>query len=224
MGKFLFRSLFGLITAASALGLAACPQSPWLVGEDLAHRVPLATTPAPVASVQLTGLPTAKQADTSISFAVCADLPDWERAPEPAHLKQLQDIPRYGTAIDSEPLKSLLQKFWDHQVFYFTTYGLSARTEPLYLSGVWTALESTEACYAGDQPELINRGELAEIWLINHRVVSLEWADQTYALTVEPSPHGLQFIQFSRRESDPTLPLQVMTSGGAAVAGVSGDW
>lgn len=226
MAKPLFRYLLtGLVTTA-ALGLAACPQAARLSEAEIPYQETQLSTPSVTAPAQLTALATEKQADPAAGLAVevCAELPDWERSPEVAHIKQLQEMPRYGSAIDSEPLKGLLEKFWRHEIFSFTTYGLSARTEPIYFSGVWTALDSLWSCYDGDQPEAINQGDLAEVWLIHHRVVDLQWSEGHYTLTVEPGDRGLQLIQFNRQEQNASLPLTVVTVTGESVEAISGDW
>ncbi|HSM84331.1 MAG TPA: hypothetical protein VLS96_21760 [Nodosilinea sp.] len=160
----------------------------------------------------------------SLTTEVCVSLPNWQRPSEYAQTKQLESMPRYGTALDTDPLAEMAKTWWSHEVFSFTTYGLSARTDPLYLSGVWTALDDTWSCYDGDQPEQINQGELAELWLLNHRLVSLEWQDNQYVVTVEPTGAGLELVHFSRQERDPELPLSVITTAGEPLAVMSGDW
>jgi hypothetical protein len=226
MGKLLSPPfLIRLAAAVSVLGLTACP-SPWVVNPGVEPSVDagqVRSQPGSLAPAQMTSLPAPAPA-AAVPFQICADLPDWQRSPEATHLKSLADMPRYGSAIDSEPLKSLLQNFWGHQVFSFTTYGLSARSEPLYFSGVWTAIDATNACYDAAQPEQINSGVLAELWLINHRIVDLSWSGESYVLTVEPTATGLQFVQFDRQETAATLPLVVRTSAGAPVDAFSGDW
>jgi hypothetical protein len=117
-------------------------------------------------------------------------------------------MPNYGVALQSDPLAELAKAWWSHEIFSFTTYGLSARTDPLYLSGVWTALDDTWDCYNGDQPEQINQGELAEMWLLHHRLVSLEWQDGQYLVTVEPTDAGLQLVQFSPARKRPGIALK----------------
>jgi hypothetical protein len=89
---------------------------------------------------------------------------------------------------------------------------------------VWTALEDTWDCYSGDQPEQINQGELAELWLLNHRLVSMAWQDSQYVVTVEPVGTGLQLVQFPRQESSQPLPLTIVTTTGQTLAVMSGDW
>lgn len=160
----------------------------------------------------------------SIVATICVSLPDWQRPSENAQLKQLESMPRYGVDLQSDPLAEMAKTWWNHEFFSFTTYGLSARTDPLYLSGVWTAVDDTWDCYSGDQPEQINRGELAEMWLLNHRLVNLEWQDGQYLVTVEPVGSGLQLVQFPRQETSQGLPLNVVTTTGQTLAVMSGDW
>lgn len=227
MGKLLHRNLlYGLLTITSTLTLAACPQQLIVSGGEISPQptsVSLASQGTSVALTNTNRLTTGKS-NQSISFEVCANLPTWERSPKSVHLKQLQEMPRYGSALNDEPMRSLLADFWDHQVISFTTYGLSARTEPLYFSGVWTALEGTSVCYESNQPEQINAGSLAEVWLINHRLVDLQWENGHYTMTVEPTERGLQVVQFSRQESAPNLALDVVTPEGRSIEPFSGDW
>ncbi|MBD1914515.1 MULTISPECIES: hypothetical protein [Cyanophyceae] len=160
----------------------------------------------------------------AIAATICANLPQWERPSAIAQSKQLEAIPYYGEILDTDPMVELAKAWWSHEIFVFTTYGLSARTDPLYLSGVWTAMDDMWDCYSGDQPEQINQGELAEMWLLHHRLVDLEWQDNQYLVTVEPIGTGLQLVQFPRRESGQTLPLSIVSTTGQALAVMSGDW
>lgn len=160
----------------------------------------------------------------AIAATICANLPDWERPSAIAQTKQLEAMPYYGEVLDTDPMVELAKAWWSHEVFVFTTYGLSARTDPLYLSGVWTAMDDMWDCYSGDQPEQINQGELAEMWLLHHRLVNLEWQDNQYLVTVEPVGTGLQLVQFPRRESGQRLPLSIVSTTGQALAVMSGDW
>ena len=160
----------------------------------------------------------------SISADICLSLPDWQRPSELAQAKQLETMPRYGVAFQADPLADMAKTWWSHDFFSFTTYGLSARTDPLYFSGVWTAIDHIWDCYGGEQPEQINRGDLAELWLLHHRLVGLEWQDDQYVATVEPANTGLQVVQFSRQESAQALPLSIVTTTGQALAVMSGDW
>jgi hypothetical protein len=164
------------------------------------------------------------QASGAIAADICVDLPAWQRPSDATQAKQLESMPRYGAVLQSDPLAELAKSWWSHSIFSFTTYGLSARTDPLYLSGVWTALDDTWNCYGSDQGEQINQGTLAELWLLHHRLVSLTWEDSQYQITVEPAETGLQMVQFLRQEQGSGLPLSIVTTTGQALAVMSGDW
>lgn len=155
---------------------------------------------------------------------LCLDLPAWQRPSHQLQEKALRALPDYGLFLEDEALLTTLKAWWNHQIFSFTTYGLSARTPPLYFSGLWTALESTWDCYNGDQPERFAQGQLAELWLIQHRLLSIEWRDQQYMVTVEPGQSGLQLVQFPRQEDFVTLPLSLISVTGEKLSVLSGDW
>lgn len=155
---------------------------------------------------------------------LCVDLPDWQRPSEQTQRKQLEQMERYDGFLQEETLESLVKDWWTYEAFSFTTYGLSARTDPHYLSGIWTALEHIWGCYEGEEPEQINNGDLAELWLINHQLVDLQWQNNQYVVTVEPSTRGLQMLMFERRENYETLPVVIVTADGQEVASMSGDW
>lgn len=155
---------------------------------------------------------------------LCLDLPAWQRPSPQLQEKALRALPDYGLFLEDESLLITLKAWWSHQIFSFTTYGLSARTPPLYFSGLWTALEATWSCYEGDQPERFAQGQLAELWLIQHRLLSIEWRDQQYMVTVEPGQSGLQLVQFPRQEDAVTLPISLMSVTGEKLPVLSGDW
>ncbi|WP_377964839.1 hypothetical protein [Almyronema epifaneia] len=159
-----------------------------------------------------------------VEFAVCYESADWQRPEAAVQFKQLEDMPRYGSALYEEPLQSIFQKFWTHQVFTFTTYGLSARMEPIYFSGLWTVLDDIWGCYEDSTGEKINAGEIAELWLIEYQIESLEWTGDRYQMVVQPSDSGIQFVQFPRREAESSLSITVTTTDGTPLTAVSGDW
>jgi hypothetical protein len=165
-----------------------------------------------------------EEATGAIAAEICLDLPDWQRPSEGVQFKQLEAMPHYGPALEEAPLAELSKAWWSHEIFSFTTYGLSARTDPLYLSGLWSAMDEIWACYSGDQGEQINQGERAELWLLHHRLAGLEWQGGEYRVIVEPVETGLQLVQFPRRERGEQLPLTVVTTAGQSLAVMSGDW
>ena len=155
---------------------------------------------------------------------LCVDLPNWHRPSEQTQRKRLTETGRYDELWQDETLMSLAKDWWTHDFFSFTTYGLSARTDPHYLSGVWTALDHLWDCYDGEQPQRINNGELAELWLINHRFVDIEWRENQYIVTVEPGSSGLQLLYFRRQENHDALPVVITTPNGETLNIMSGDW
>jgi hypothetical protein len=155
---------------------------------------------------------------------ICVDLPDWQRPTEQAQEKYLETMPRYRDVLQEEPLLSLAKAWWGHEIFSFTTYGLSARTDPHYLSGIWSALDHVWDCYSGDQPQLINQGDMAELWLLHQRLVGIQWLEDEYLVTVESGTSGLQIVHFERVDTNIELPLNVVNTEGEPIAAMSGDW
>lgn len=204
----------------STLGLAGCPSSLSLV-----DSVPSAHEAIPLAQPTSTETAIANSPPQTVTHEICGAMPDWERLSLNEQTAALMENPRYGENLETEPFKSLFEKFWNESLITFTTYGLSARTEPVYLSGVWTGIEAMSACYEGDRPAAMNAGTLAEMWLIGYQVVDFVWTGESYQVTVEPTTAGLRFIQFERLENADTLPLVVLESGGGDTLTVAaGDW
>ncbi|MGI8934451.1 MAG: hypothetical protein ACR2FS_10295 [Phormidesmis sp.] len=160
----------------------------------------------------------------TVTFEVCADVDSWQRPSEAEQAKQMGGDARYAEALSGDPLKSAVNQFWDHQVISFTTYGLSARLEPINLSGVWTVADDLWDCYEEETAIAINAGDRAETWLLNHRITGLEWQEDHYVMTVEPADTGMQVVQFDRVDELASLPLEVITESGEPVEAVSGDW
>jgi len=200
------------------VGLSGCLQT--------APSEPPVATPQTIPIAQTEPAPTAlaNPEPRSVSFHVCGNITDWERPDWEEQTAELASNPRYADGLETEPLKSLFDKFWTESVITFTTYGLSARVEPIYLSGVWTVIDAMDACYSGDRPDAIVQGEMAEMWLIGHRVVDMTWSGDQYQVTVEPTVQGLQFVQFERLETSNTLPIVVLAVDGTEVTVASGDW
>jgi hypothetical protein len=201
------------------LALGGCPDS----SQTLLSQASDANV-IPVVQSKSTAIALAEMPPQSVEFEVCSHLPEWQRPDLEGQLAELANNPRYGEALNEEPLKELFDKFWQESVITFTTYGLSARTEPIYLSGVWTAIAEMDACYQGDRPEAINQGQLAEMWLIGHQVTDMVWTGTEYQVMVESSSQGLQFVQFERFESADTLPVVVIEANGEEITVASGDW
>ncbi len=159
------------------------------------------------------------------AFLVCSEAANWQRPDPDQQQKQLATDERYSTLLQDKDFQQLADQFWQHDVLSFTTYGLSARMEPINLSGLWSVADEVWAnCYSHDEGSAINEGSLAETWLMHHRVVDLQWQEDHYVMVVEPDSQGMQVVQFARREAEAELPLTVMTSQGAIVEHHSADW
>ena len=161
----------------------------------------------------------------AIEFEVCAAVDSWQRPSKADQAKQLGEDVRYGQALESDSaLKRASDQFWTHDVVSFTTYGLSARMEPITLAGVWTVADELWDCYEPETTVAINDGNIAEAWLLNQQVISVQWEGDRYVMTVEPAPIGMQVVQFNRVDELAQLPLEVVTDSGSSVEVVSGDW
>ena len=169
---------------------------------------------------------TIEQAVESNAIAVetCAVVEDWQRPNDRDQAKQLEKDARYSAMTESDALKSASSLFWDSQVVSFTTYGLSARVEPVNLTGLWTVEGEMQDCYTSETTMAINEGDRAEAWLLNHRIESLERVGDRYVMTVEPTAVGMQVVQFNRADEQAALPLDVVNTGGESVEVASGDW
>lgn len=243
------RTLLRLAAIAGLLGLTGCPDS---VSPQISHAHSLSvsnvslgksadeqhSSGAEAYSAQTlknssqhaaTSMLTTVVADASkgarkLETTVCARLPNWQRPSETAHLQELEAMPRYGQAIYNEPLISLFNQFRNHSVIHFTTYGLSARIEPIYLSGIAPVMDSLWSCYDEDVVGRINTGQVGEIWLMNYELVSMNWTGRNYIAVVKAVDQGLEIVQFERQEVDATLPIKILTSEGQEVESMSGDW
>lgn len=158
-------------------------------------------------------------------FLVCSETNNWQRPSPEQQQKQLAEDDRYDGLLQDKDFQQLANQFWQHNVLSFTTYGLSARMEPINLSGLWSVSDEIWAnCYSHDEGSAINEGTLAEAWLMHHKVVDLQWQDDHYVMVVEPSNQGMQVVQFARRETEANLPLTVITPQGVEVDIHNADW
>lgn len=214
----------GLAIAATLIA-AGCTDSP--MASKLLAKDSLAQVNAAELSDSATSSASAEDA-TAVEFEVCAAVDSWQRPSEAEQSKKLNQDSRYAVALSSDDsensLKMASSQFWDHQVISFTTYGLSARMEPVNLSGLWTVEDQLLDCYESEVTMAINEGDRAEAWLLNQQVTSLEWDGSSYVMTVEPSSAGMQVVQFNRVDSAASLPLTVVTDSGVAIEVASGDW
>jgi hypothetical protein len=214
-----WRTIGSSFLGLSILGLFSCPDARLM--SDSTSQEPAAI---PVVQPKSTDTAIIDYPLQTVNYEVCGELSDWQRLELSDQKAALENNPRYGAAIAEAPLSDLFEKFWHESIITFTTYGLSARTEPIFLSGVWTGIEAMDGCYEGDRPAAINEGELAEIWLIGHRIENIAWNGNEYEVTVEATTTGLQFVQFERYETASSLPIIVLEQNGDELTFASGDW
>lgn len=211
------------LAVAGAYVLVGCPGSN--VGSNAQSNLLVAESETQESNGTLVAQAAELGADNAVNFEVCAAVDSWQRPSEDQQAKQLGSDARYASALETDsPLKRASDQFWTQQVVSFTTYGLSARMEPVNLSGIWTVAEALDTCYTPETTVAINNGDRAETWLLNQEITSLQWEGDRYIMTVEPAPTGMQVVQFDRVDELAELPLEVVTSSGTAVEVVSGDW
>lgn len=172
---------------------------------------------APILGSIIFSQTTAKSNETNnsvLSTNICTNINNWQKPSLDQQIKVLSENQRYGTEINEPSLKNLFDELWNNQVFVFTEYGLSARIEPIYLSGTWTVIDNIWDCYTEDSIKKINSGKQGEVWLLGLKFVNLEWKDQQYYLTVENDKNSFQMIQFARQENQPSLPFNVVNTQG----------
>lgn len=171
---------------------------------------------------QLTESPAAAPSD--LEYSVCSEATEWQRPTVAQQQKQLADA-RYGELVNDKEFQDFAQNFWQNDALSFTTYGLSARMEPVNLSGLWSVTDDVwNHCYSENEGNAINEGALAETWLMNYQVVDLQWQEDGYLMVVEPKASGMQVVQFARKESAADLPLTITTRQGDVVSHYDADW
>ena len=164
----------------------------------------------------------------AVAFEVCAAVDTWQRPSQSEQAKRLSQDTRYAEALNTNslesPIKAASSQFWDHSIISFTTYGLSARMEPVNLAGLWSVEEQLWDCYDPEVTVAINEGDRAETWLLNQKITSLQWDGSFYVMTVEPVSVGMQVVQFERVDSLETLPLTAVSASGQPIEVMSGNW
>jgi hypothetical protein len=205
-------SVFAQARSQFEIGIA----SVW--GELQAKEGAVISIPQGIATI-----PASKTTPTSsgkvIAFEVCSTSPAWVRPEDKAQMRQIQSTGRYADAKTNREIQNLIQQFWTRNAILFGSYGISARVDPIYLSGLWTIPNTLDSisnkCYASRQRILdLNSGKTAEVWLLLHKVRSVKWLDNRYVMVVQPVRQGAQFMQFVRVEQQPTPTLQVIAEDG----------
>lgn len=208
---------------ALSASLAACSSITSTV--DFSSAASPQPIPSPEAAAEVATEVAAVQVKDLVSYQVCDAIADWQRPDSDQQRDQIKAMPRYTESLADGSLQPLADEFFQGEVISFTTYGLSARVEPIYLSGLWTHLDDLWACYEDETvPAQINSGDLGELWLLAHRLVDFTWQGDEYVVTVEPTSTGASLVQFSRQEALEVLPLRIETTDGQPVTVTSGDF
>ncbi len=156
------------------------------------------------------------QSSREVQFRVCSESQTWVRPNEAEQETKLNSLSRYANREYRQ------NKFWTDNIFLFTSYGLAARHEPVYISGLWTIDDEALKCYKPEGiTQKINSGQIAEIWLLQHRVKKIEWQNDRYVMVVAPVQKGAQFINFSRVERQYPLNLKVVSENGTELANLT---
>ncbi|MFB8788085.1 MAG: hypothetical protein U7123_04390 [Potamolinea sp.] len=156
------------------------------------------------------------QSSREVQFQVCSESQTWVRPNEAEQEARLNSLSRYA---NREYRQS---KFWTDNIFLFTSYGLAARHEPVYISGLWKIGDEALKCYQSEGiTQKINSGQIAEIWLLQHKVKKIEWQNGRYVMVVAPVQKGAQFINFSRVERQYPLNIKVVSENGTELANLT---
>lgn len=225
-GRSLTKWVSRLIAMAAVMGASSASALTSPTESIVEFSPPVLEQQAAVTNLNEAPLVTPDEMAMPVSYSVCSESLTWTRPTADEQHKALQANPRYSS-LPSESTQPWQQSFWEKDVIAFTTYGLSARQEPIYFSGLWSLLEQQpvwEQCYDAEKIAQLNSGEIAELWLIGYQVKSMQWVGGRYLLTVEPTDAGAQFVQFPRREAFVTLPLQIVTEDNNPLEFVSADY
>jgi len=145
------------------------------------------------------------QTNLTIQYQSCSLDSAWVR---PSATEQVSKLSQFGNRYgDSKTL--IGNRYWTDNVFLLSAYGLSGLRDVYYLSGLWTSKSDISRCYDSFNVKEVNQGKSAIAWLLEHRIVELNWQDNEYVMTVEPTQSGVQFIQFNRLDGLNFPPLRV---------------
>ncbi len=147
-----------------------------------------------------------------VAFEVCGEAPAWTRPSEAEQKAKWWDNPRYASAD-----QQFVQHPWTHD--FLVVYGnASGEYDAANLSGLWTLAGDERAkCLEPAAQDALLRLQKAEVWVLLHRVQSVQRIDTHYYVTVEPVDKGVQFVQFARPEQQVPLTLHFLDAGGREI-------
>lgn len=144
-----------------------------------------------------------------VPFEICGQATTWVRPSEEEQRAKWWTFGRYAGGDEK-----VIKHPWTHN--FFVTYG-SASTEYdiTNLSGLWTLPGGVRApCFEAERHDAILKLQTAEIWVLLHKVKRIKRLDTHYAVVVEPTEKGVQFVQFPRPERHLPLTLYFVTEDG----------
>ncbi|MEH1835183.1 MAG: hypothetical protein V7L29_24790 [Nostoc sp.] len=146
-----------------------------------------------------------------VPFKICNSSETWVRPTKAEQMKFLLSTKRYDD-LTKEPER--FERWLRYNIFSFTTFGGSSFFDYHYLAGLWTPTGNPVWQCDKFSRTKINTGEIAEVWVLLYRVISIKWVGNHYLMVVKPTKKGFQKIQLSRREDQDSLPLKVITEDG----------
>lgn len=127
-------------------------------------------------------------------FDVCFESRNWVRPSDAQQAAALRDR-RYVRG-DGSPV-SLAHYCWTHNFFVFGDASATLENVFRRLTGLWTAVPAANQCDDTAMGRL-RLGTGAELWLLFHRVVSVEARGSEFDVSVQPTTTGFQIVNVTR--------------------------
>ena len=146
-----------------------------------------------------------------VPFEVCGQSTTWVRPSEE------EQGSKWGAGRYAGVNEEVTKYPWTHN--FFVVYGgASIEYDIENLSGLWT-LEGGERakCFEPERHDAILKLQTAEVWSLLHKVSNIKRLGTSYAIVVEPTQQGVQFVQFPRPTEWLPLTLYFVTSDGEEV-------
>jgi len=146
---------------------------------------------------------------------VCGESTTWTRPSEGEQSAKWWASGRYKCT--DEQCEQNVKAPWTHD--FFVVYGSASIEYDLEnLSGLWTLQgEERAGCYERERLEAVLKLEMAEAWVLLHRVKQVKRLGNFYVIVVEPTERGVQFVQFPRPAEKVPLTLYFVTADGQQV-------
>lgn len=135
-------------------------------------------------------------------FTVCQSVEDWVRPTEAEQMTEIWSIPRYQNV----PIENLRETF---QQNFYRYHGGASELSMWGAMGLWNTENNVRCGTVGHRAIL--DGEVIELWVVNHRVQSVQRTSNVYTVTVAPAD-GYQIVQIlgigrplEKTEADPTV-------------------